>query len=129
MNRVAFGTAGLILLLTSSAGAFVSAGSDDSSVNRLLAANISPAIAPADPLTNDQLLVVDDRAHNSAYFSSGNAESMLRTNHGSAESSGSPAETQGVPTPRAGWISFFGLLGVIAARHYGLVRRRRLMAG
>jgi hypothetical protein len=58
---------------------------------------------------------VDARQGDQAVGTNGNFKSV--------ESSGNPTDAAGVPVPRAGWIGFFGVLGVIAARQYSRSRR------
>jgi hypothetical protein len=114
------------MILSGSADAFGSANSSAIETGNL-ASSISfdpPKLNP-DRAINDSFLVVDKGGLGAESFSSNDSGAAhSRLGQKSAESSGNPAETSGVPMPRAGWISFFGVVGVIAARHVRLSRRR-----
>jgi hypothetical protein len=124
MKSIGLGTAGLVLALSASALASTPAPT-----------NAAPAVpvvtlSPTKPLidnsfgSQDSFLVVDKSDQD--FVDSATSDRGVTQTGGkkSVESSGNPVDTSGVPMPRAGWISFFGLLAVIAARQFGLLRRR-----
>src|ERR1700693_2621340 len=113
MKLVSLGTAGLLAALCGSTGAFARVAGNDFTTKPIPTASVSSS--NASEAGNDSFLVVDKGemgitadSQNPARSSSANS-SVLK----SVESSGTPADSSGVPVPRAGWISFFGLVGVI----------------
>jgi hypothetical protein len=127
MKSVVFGTAGLVFALCGSLRAGVSSSSVPNS-----GSNANPLPVPTITFsqsglqsnnTEDSFLVVDKGGSNLADDPASDPGEQ-DANRKSEESSGHPADSSGVPMPRAGWISFLGVLGVIALRQYGLARRR-----
>jgi len=74
--------------------------------------------------SHDSFLMVDKSNQDMIDSPMNDRGVFLDADHKSVESSGNPADSSGVPTPRAGWVSFFGLLAVITARRFRHARRR-----
>ena len=129
MKSVAIGTVGLVLSL----GGSLLASAPNPQSNSAIQSTPTVSLSPSNPLTDgtpnsfgsrDSFLVVDKNEQDMMDFPMNDRGVNPYAYHKSVESSGNPADSSGVPTPRAGWISFFGLLFVIAGRRLSRSRRR-----
>jgi len=122
MRSFAAGTMGLTLILCGSRGAV---GADAPSAEPIV--QVSPsALSQSAGSANDidhSFLIVDKGESDAAEARQGDQGVGPSGDFKSVESSGNPTDATGVPVPRAGWICFLGVLGVIAARQYGRSRR------
>jgi hypothetical protein len=130
MKSIAFGTAGLVLALSGSLMASAPTPANVSPMQTVPVVSLPPSkplVNSADNSfgSNDSFLVVDKGELDLTDSSMNNRGANQNADHKSVESSGNPADSSGVPMPRAGWISFFGLLFVIAARQFSHSRRHR----
>jgi hypothetical protein len=129
MKSVAVGTAGLVLALSGPPLAAAPDPENNSAVESTPVVSLSPANPQADGTLNSfgagDSFVLVDKSERDMMDSPMNDRGVIQTaDHKSVESSGNPADSSGVPTPRAGWISLFGLLAVIAGRRFSHSRRR-----
>ena len=131
MKSVAFGTAGLALSLCGSAMGYT----PNPEISSVVQQNPGKLISPSKPQgngTDNSFLVVDNwqqvGAQGLTNSPFGNRGVTSTADQRSVESSGNPADSSGVPVPGAGWISFCGVLGVIAVRRISQSRRRTVKA-
>jgi hypothetical protein len=127
MKSIAFGTAGLAMVLIGPAGAIAPGAAINPSINlpnNTPAISLAPAKSDSNRATHDSFPSVNNSERDVTRVASDDSSVTRNAGNQLAESSGSPAETSDVPMPGAGWISFFGVAGVIAARQYSLSRRR-----
>jgi hypothetical protein len=129
MKSVAIGTAGLVLALSGSLLASAPGPENNSAIESTPAVTLPPSNPLAKDTLNsfgstDSFLVVDKNEQDMMDSPMNDRGVNQYADHKSVESSGNPSDSSGVPMPRAGWISFFGLLFVIAARQFSHSRRR-----
>jgi hypothetical protein len=129
MKSFVIGTAGLVLALSCSLSASTPSPGNTSTVESIPAVSLSPSSPQANSTLNsfgstDSFPVVDKNEQDMMNSAMNDHGVNQYADHKSVESSGSPSDSSGVPMPRAGWISFFGLLVVIAARQFSHSRRR-----